>query len=204
MTSEAKRGGSSPRSNTTDRVMVLMTKLAIDKGLDALSMRDVAKRAGISLAALQYHFPSKDALIAAFVETKLENYRKDIDSLRRSPDPTAEMRNILVYAIDQTLDQQTDDIFSMLEARARHDRPTAVAMERFMRFYMETMRDVIARRRPDLRPRDAQTASVQIVAMIEGLSSVRSAAGASGFSEEDLRKAVVNAAEAVIEAPNRR
>ena len=91
-------------------------------------MRDVAKRAGISLAALQYHYQSKDALIAGFVETKLDEYRKEVGSIRSTSKPTAELRSLIAHAVGQTLDKQTGDVFAMLEARSRprsSDRPSA-------------------------------------------------------------------------------
>lgn len=40
-------------------------EVVADRGLDALSMRVVATRAGVSLAQVQYYFASKDRLLAA-------------------------------------------------------------------------------------------------------------------------------------------
>jgi len=175
--------------------MSVMAEVALEKGLDALSVRDVAKRAGISLAALQYHYQSKDALIAGFVETKLDEYRKEVGSIRSTSKPTAELRSLIAHAVGQTLDKQTGDVFAMLEARSRHDPATALALDGFMRFYLETFRDVLLRRQPDLPLQDAQLAATKIVAMIEGLSSVRSAANAMGLSVEDLHEAVATMAD---------
>jgi AcrR family transcriptional regulator len=188
--------GGNRQPDTAQRVMNLMAEIALEKGLDALSMRDVAKRAGISLAALQYHFASKDALIAAFVDARLDGYRKQIGAIRSSSDQASELRNIVVFAVSQTLDEQTGDIFAMLEARARHDPATALALDGFMRFYLETVCDVLVRRQPTLPVIDARIAATRIVAMIEGLSSVRSAARAMGLSEHDLCEAVAMVAEA--------
>ncbi len=203
MSVDPKSGGGKTRPDTVGRVMDLMVEIALEKGLDALSMRDVAKRAGISLAALQYHFPSKDALIVAFVEGKLEAYRNALDAKGSLSGPPADLRNIVRLAIEQTLDERTDDIFTMLDARSRHDRSTALAMDRFMGFYLETFGDVILRQRPDLSRQEAWLGAARIVAMIEGLSSVRSAAAAMGVRAEDLSEAVVAAAQAVISAPRR-
>lgn len=181
--------------DTAGRVMSLMGEIALEKGLDALSMRDVARRAGISLAALQYHYPSKDALIAAFVETILDGYRKDIGELRRQSDPVKALKDFIFYAVDRTLDERVGDIFAMLEARARHDKATASALDSFMQSYLETTRDVLLRRHPGLKMSDATRAAVRLVAMIEGLSSVGSAARAEGLSAEHLRDIVVRVAE---------
>ncbi|MFY7852542.1 MAG: TetR/AcrR family transcriptional regulator [Brevundimonas sp.] len=178
-----------------------MSEIALEKGLDALSMRDVAKRAGISLAALQYHFPSKDVLIAAFVDAMLNGYRKEVGAIFSASDKASELRNIVVFAARQTLDERTGDVFAMLEARAIHDSSTALALDGFMRSYLETICDALLRRHPLLPLKDAQLAATRIVAMIEGLSSVRSAAQAMGLSGEELCEAVATVAEAVTLAP---
>jgi AcrR family transcriptional regulator len=183
--------------------MTLMAEIALEKGLDALSMRDVAKRAGISLAALQYHFPSKDELIAAFVNAMLDGYRKEIRAIRSASDKASELRNIVVFAARQTLDERTGDIFAMLEARAIHDPSTALALDGFMRSYLETVYDALLRRHSLVPIKDAQLAATKIVAMIEGLSSVRSAAQAMGLSGDDLCEAVATMAEAITPAHER-
>ena len=45
-----------------------MWTVTADRGLSALTVRDVAKQAGISHAMVHYHFESKDELILAAVE----------------------------------------------------------------------------------------------------------------------------------------
>ena len=192
---ETKRGETG-QQDTAARVMSLMADLALEKGLDALSMRDVAKRVGISLASLQYHYPSKDALITAFVKSVLGGLRADVGALRGAADPAEELRALVTYAVARTLDQRTGDLFAMLEAQARHNAATAAALDAFMRFYLDTARDVLWRRHPELTMDEATRAAVRLVAVIEGLSSVRSAAQAVGLGDEDLRKAVVSLAEA--------
>ncbi len=192
--------GGTRQPDTAGRVMTLMAEIALEKGLDALSMRDVAKRVGISLAALQYHFSSKDALIAAFVDAMLDEYRKEVGAIRSASDQVSELRNLVVFAARQTLDDRTGDIFAMLEARAIHDPSTARALDGFMRSYLETVCDVMRRRNPHLALKDAQLAATKIVAMIEGLSSVRSAAHAIGLGREELCEAVATMAESVTSA----
>lgn len=196
---ETRHSGNRP-PDRAGRVMTVMSDIALEKGLDALSMRDVAKRAGISLAALQYHFPSKDALIAAFVDAMLDGYRKQITAIQSASNRAEELRNTIAFAVSQTLDERTGHIFAMLEARSIHDHSTALALDRFMRLYIDTVCEALLRRHPDLPLKDAQLAATRIVAMIEGLSSVRSAAQGMGVSGEDLCEAVVTMAEAVTSA----
>jgi AcrR family transcriptional regulator len=173
-----------------------MGDIAAEVGLDAVSMRDVAKRAGLSLAALQYHFPTRDALIGAFVAAHLAAYRREVDAIRAANDAATELQSLVLYAIDRTLDPRTDAIFAMLDARARHDPATALALDGFMRSYLETIEAALRRRHPDRSPTDTRIAAARLVATIEGLSSVHAAADAIGVGRQELGDAILATADA--------
>jgi AcrR family transcriptional regulator len=51
--------------STKDRIFLMAERLFAEKGLDGTSMRDITEAAGVNLAAVNYHFGSKDGLIAA-------------------------------------------------------------------------------------------------------------------------------------------
>lgn len=50
---------------TKDRIIEVAERLFAEKGLDGASMRDITDAAGVNLAAVNYHFGSKDGLISA-------------------------------------------------------------------------------------------------------------------------------------------
>jgi AcrR family transcriptional regulator len=52
------------RRHLLDRALVLFR----ERGVDATTMRDIAKAAGLSLGAAYYYFPSKEALVFAYYE----------------------------------------------------------------------------------------------------------------------------------------
>jgi AcrR family transcriptional regulator len=54
-----------------------------ESGYGAASLRDLARRAGISHAGLLHHFPSKEQLLAAALE-----HRDELDGARLAGDPT--------------------------------------------------------------------------------------------------------------------
>jgi AcrR family transcriptional regulator len=63
---ETKRDAT--RRNLLDRALVLFHK----RGVEATTMRDIAKAAGLSLGAAYYYFPSKEALVFAYYEANQE------------------------------------------------------------------------------------------------------------------------------------
>lgn len=64
----------SPRSDesksdaTRRRLLERALKLFQQRGVEATTMRDIARAAGLSLGAAYYYFPSKDALVFSFYE----------------------------------------------------------------------------------------------------------------------------------------
>lgn len=57
---------------TRKRLLERALKLFQQRGVEATTMRDVARAAGLALGAVYYYFPSKDALVFAFYEASQE------------------------------------------------------------------------------------------------------------------------------------
>jgi AcrR family transcriptional regulator len=61
--------------------------LVATQGADAVRLRDVALRAGVSVGSLQYYFDSRDQLIREAFD---QHAREVVDSIALADDPTAE------------------------------------------------------------------------------------------------------------------
>jgi AcrR family transcriptional regulator len=68
---ESGGGGSEVHSETRLRVLDTAERLFADKGLGAVSVRDITQAAGVNLGAINYHFGTKEALIAEVFERRL-------------------------------------------------------------------------------------------------------------------------------------
>lgn len=66
-----------------ERVVATTFALASEGGYEAVQMREVARRADVSLATLYRYYPSKDVLIYAVIQAQLVQLREDV--LRRPP-----------------------------------------------------------------------------------------------------------------------
>src|ERR1700730_18661038 len=58
-------------SNTKTRIMNAADKLFGLNGFDATSLRDITAEAQVNLAAVNYHFQSKESLIDAIIERRI-------------------------------------------------------------------------------------------------------------------------------------
>ena len=72
-------------------------RLCAEKGLEAVSVRDIAKAADVSLAALNYYYGSLNNLLLTILKTRIEELRLSqldtFEALHQSPKP--DLRTIL-------------------------------------------------------------------------------------------------------------
>ncbi len=61
----------SPARGTKDRILDAAEALFAERGFGETSLRDITSAAGVNLAAVNYHFQSKDALIQAVFARRL-------------------------------------------------------------------------------------------------------------------------------------
>ena len=59
---------SSAEAGTRERILDAAEALFGEKGFESVSLRDITGRAGANVASVNYHFGSKDKLIAAVIE----------------------------------------------------------------------------------------------------------------------------------------
>jgi AcrR family transcriptional regulator len=64
----ARREGEAKRDATRRTLLERALELFQKRGVEATTMRDIARAAGLSLGAAYYYFPSKEALVFAFYE----------------------------------------------------------------------------------------------------------------------------------------
>ena len=58
-------------ANTRERILDVAERLFADRGYPATPLRDITSEAGVNVASVNYHFGSKEALLAAVLERRL-------------------------------------------------------------------------------------------------------------------------------------
>src|SRR5271169_2835645 len=140
-------------ADTKSRILDAAEKLFGIKGFEATSLRDITAEARVNLAAVNYHFRSKDSLIDAVIARRIEPVNKKRFEMLAELGPNPELEQILTAFLAPVLEQRIDPVIPLL-GRIMSDQTQFV--ERVYKKHLQTVagrfHEEIARVLPDLPP----------------------------------------------------
>jgi len=93
-----------PSDRTRTAILAAAERLYADRGFGDVTLRDIVAAADVNLAAVNYHFGSKDELIAElFVTRSLALNRERLKELRAAEEKGADIADILRALVGPTL-----------------------------------------------------------------------------------------------------
>jgi AcrR family transcriptional regulator len=102
------------KGDTKTRILDAAEKLFGKKGFEATSLRDITAEAQVNLAAVNYHFQSKDSLIDAVIARRIEpvNHRRLLMLEEAGSDPSLE--NILRAFLAPVLEVNEEAVIPLM------------------------------------------------------------------------------------------
>lgn len=106
---------------THDTILDAADRLVVEHGVNVLSFDSLAKAAGISRGGILYHFPSKEALIAAMMERMIRKFESILETeMTADPDEYGRFTRAFARATFRT-DAETSAVFAALIAAVAYD-----------------------------------------------------------------------------------
>ncbi|MCX0247828.1 TetR/AcrR family transcriptional regulator [Streptomyces drozdowiczii] len=164
-------GGYAKGRARREQIVATAAEVYGDVGYRGASLREIAKRAGISHVGLMYYFPSREALLAAVLE------RRDEEEAARSAPVVSSPRDAMLHLLDLAGRNAGHagmvELYVRLAAEATPgDHPAHGYFER----HYEMVRSYAHRALEELAVQgalrdgvDARTAAVGLVALMDGL-----------------------------------
>ena len=81
-------------------LLAAVTALLVEEGFEGISVRKVADRAGVSIGAVQHHFPTKAAMLTAAMDAASQQFR---DRLEQRTGPGTSAEQALRAVVDELL-----------------------------------------------------------------------------------------------------
>jgi AcrR family transcriptional regulator len=177
--------GSSKGNERVEAILEAAKNVLVDDGFAAMSLREVAKRAGITVGNVGYYFPTKDSLLAALAEHIFDRW--DARFRRHLPSGLADGQAIFAHSIRFMIEEnkrpKTKSLLLEMWAMANRSRAIRRMMDTFygrMRAWIEAMlRDLD----PAMGAHTCRLRAALITAQIEGLMLL---IGANSPGESEL------------------
>lgn len=156
------------RDRNRERARMAIVDAALDlfsaSGFDAVSVADIATRAGVSPATVARHFPAKELILFADGETNVARLRAD---LLARPSTESPLRAILAALLQQPPMPEAT-LSRLLRSRQAIARSTVLSgrASEGLRRWREGIADAL-QERGDIDPVDARSLATVVVALLD-------------------------------------
>ena len=192
---KTKRAATGRRTgnDTAARIVLTARELLMTEGYAQFSMRNVAARAGLHLANVQYYYKTREDLVKALLDDTGERYRSSYEELRaKAPtDREARFKAVVEFNLKDIATSETRRYFIQLwallteiDGRAGHLMNDLYAID------IQQLSDCIADLVPDTDAAEVRRRASILAAMIEGMVVVR---GAHSRNPAELKKLMARA-----------
>ena len=158
------------RREVADAIFDAIAALVAEHGLAAVTMSEIAGRAGIGRATLYKYFPDIDAILVAWHERHVAAHLAQLSALRNQPGSAVERLESVLQAFARISHERHDAELAAMLHRGEH-------VARAQQQLVELVRDLIAQGakagelRDDVAPRELAAFCLHALTAASGLSS---------------------------------
>lgn len=155
---------------TAAAILEAARDVLVEEGYPSLTMRNVAKRAGVTVGNLSYYYTKRDDLLHDLLEAVIQGYVEDFDRIVENVErsPAERLEDMIRFVIGDLATKETTGFFPALWGLAAHDAVAAKEMTFVYDIERNAFARVIAELRPDLQKEDRGLLALFISASIEG------------------------------------
>lgn len=173
-----------PRKIDTRQLILDSTEqLIMERQVEAVSLQDIAKKAGISKGTLYYYYSSKQLVLFDLVKMYLSNLADDFIVWIENKEKDTSLKRLIYYVLERGAHNQRTKMHIYLINHSLRDDNDEVK-EKFREMYdqwAEMLKDKIVERNPD---EDAALIADILLAILDGVL-IREMMGGKSF---DLMK----------------
>ena len=194
-----KKTETAPPLELRDACIVAAQEVIAERGVENLSLRDVARKLGVSHQAPYKHYPSRDHLLAEVMRRCFQRFAAHLDARPRFDDPVQDLESLgtqyLVYAEEHPLEYRLMFSTTWPEAAASPDLVTdAIHAYDVLRGVLTRLHGVSAEKREAV-----ELDALYIWSAVHGLAGVMNGEciGKLGLKASVLKRALRHAMERV-------
>jgi AcrR family transcriptional regulator len=172
------RSATRRREERTRLILEVALQVLAEHGHGELTLREVARGAGMRLSNLQYYYPSRDHLLNDLLRFIFENYTRKLEEIASdaSLSPRQRLSATVDYLVEDNKTSRTNLIFFEIWSLAQRNPYAAELLDRRYTEYCRHLEGMIAAISPDMPAEKRVQRAALIAFQIEGLMVLLGAA----------------------------
>lgn len=139
------------------------------EGYENFTLRKIALRCSVSLAAVQHYFPSKELLLNAVIEHEVVSYDDHWKRIRKKNGlPKEQLKEFLILILDLHLNKETSGFIFQFWALASTQPQVHFKMQQFYADFLHKLDQALQEQNPHLPIDVINKNSLLIASIIEG------------------------------------
>jgi AcrR family transcriptional regulator len=149
-----------------------LLRIVAERGLDQVSVREVASAAGVSIGTVQHYFPTKDEMLAAAFAEVVRQVRTRLDSVEHGEDVRRNLSTVLRELLPLDARRSEEARIMLAFATRAATSPTLAEIQRsVLGEIQEALSEAIARAANDgVDPAEAKLTAHLAIAAVDGLA----------------------------------
>lgn len=153
-----------------EMILEMARAILIEEGHHRLTMRRLSEKVDIKLASLQYHYPTKNALIGTLIKTSVTTYHTIMLDLIRSIRAKEEVEAVgRLFEIYQ--DEMASGVFEQLWALSVQDVDLKKQYDQLYADFWDRVTEEMGQFDPQASVQDCRTRAVMVIALLDGLET---------------------------------
>ena len=145
--------------------------ILVSEGFHKLTLRNIAKKVGIKLASLQYHFKNRAALIGDLIEQASEydvTRARNLVNIESGVDLRLQIDQGIRKELDEHKSEEVYQFFSQMEAMAIEEPAARKLIDDYYQRLWTIISDLLLELNPSLDEEERLNRSAQILSLVEG------------------------------------
>jgi AcrR family transcriptional regulator len=157
-----------------EQIIEALFQCLAENGHESVTVKDIAKKAGLHYGVIHYYFKSKDEIVSAMAEATILKYNRLLSELVQSiPSASEKLQASLDFLVDEFIfNKRLNRVFYNLVQMAFEKKTVRDALRKQLRAYRRTVAEVLEEgvQNGEFKVKDAAQSAGLMVALIEGMA----------------------------------
>ncbi|MBI5116103.1 TetR family transcriptional regulator C-terminal domain-containing protein [Candidatus Poribacteria bacterium] len=157
-----------------EQIVEALFQCLVDNGHEKISVKDIARRAGLHYGVIHYYFKSKDEIISALADYIISRYDGMLQERTRGAHSAWErIHMVIAVLVDESIfNREMNRVFYNLVQMAFERKAVSASLRKLLRVYRDILAGVIKEgiESGEFIRQDAGESASLMVALIEGMA----------------------------------